>query len=60
MVYRTQNEIVWEDQMTDEQRRAVLDQFIMTGDIPSNVKWDQLDYGTKSAIVFTKTVPGIS
>jgi len=57
--YRTRNERIWEDEMTNEQRRAVLDQFILTSDIPSDVKWAHLDYGTRSAILFTNTVPGI-
>lgn len=45
--------------MTDAERRAVLDQFIMTSDIPSNVTWEGLDYGTRRAIYNTETVPGI-
>jgi hypothetical protein len=43
---------IWES-MTDQQRRKLLDGYIMTSDIPSNISWEHLDYGTKSAIVFT-------
>jgi len=56
--YRTKNQKIW-GAMTDAERRAILDQFIMTADIPSNVDWEHLDHGTRSAILFTKTVPGI-
>jgi hypothetical protein len=52
------NEMIWQN-MTDEQRRAVLDQFTMTSDIPSDIKWDHLDHGTRSAIIFTGTVEGM-
>lgn len=57
--YRTKNERIWEDDLTDEQRRAVLDQITMTSDIPSNVKWAHIDYSTKNVIVWGNKVPGI-
>ena len=57
--YRTKNEKIWEDTLTDVQRRAVLDQLTLTETIPSNVKWEHLDYGTRSTILFSNMVPGI-
>lgn len=40
---------VW-DQFTDEARRAILDDFIDTADIPSDTKWEALPYGIRHAI----------
>jgi len=52
------NDEIWNG-LSNVERRAVLDQLTRTKNIPSGVTWEQLDFGTKNAVVFIKTVPGM-
>jgi len=52
------NDEIWNG-LSNVERRAILDQLTRTKNIPSGVTWEQLDFGTKTAVVFIRTVPGM-